>query len=187
MILICLQLLFNQIFAFLFCFSYCFISFLPPQSAAVALQGSWAQSQGRLQVPRWRDAPEEHTECCSPRFCTHQVSWHFPDLPAAHSFLLGLPPPQVLVHYFPKSSVWAYSLSISLQSCPLPSLLCSFHMFHLPSSFLISLGRISCRESTCYLWRQSRAKIWEGVVCPVPAGPASPHCCKQCLGCCSWK
>lgn len=185
MILICLQLLFNQIFAFLFCFSYCFISFLPPQSAAVALQGSWAQSQGRLQVPRWRDAPEEHTECCSPRFCTHQVSWHFPDLPAAHFFPLGLPPPQVLVHYFPKSSVWAYS--ISLQSCPLPSLLCSFHMFHLPSSFLISLGRISCRESTCYLWRQSRAKIWEGVVCPVPAGPASPHCCKQCLGCCSWK
>lgn len=38
----------------------------------------------------------------------------------------------------PTSSVWAYSHSVSLLSCSLALLLCSFHMFHLPSSFLIS-------------------------------------------------
>lgn len=98
-----------------------------------------AQSQGRLRVPRWRETPPEgHTKCCSPRFCTHQVSWHISDLPAARSSPLGLPPPHLLMQCFPLSSVWAPSLSVSLQSCPLLSLPCSsFHVFNLLSSFLI--------------------------------------------------
>lgn len=75
---------------------------------------------------------------------------------------------------------------------PSPFLFDPAHCHHCSVLFtcfisLLSLGSVSCQESTSYLWRQSRAKIWEGVECPVPAGPGSLHHCKQCLGCCSWK
>lgn len=71
-----------------------------------------------------------------------------------------------------------------LQSCPLPLLFCiRTIVFFSYVSFPLFIPHLSCQESIFYLWRESRAKIWEGVMCPVPAGPGAVHTVSSC----SWK
>lgn len=82
----------------LFFFSSFFLSFFlfKMEPLLCRVSSCYTQSEGRLRVPRWRETPlEGHIKCCSPRFCTHQVSSHLSDLPAAHSSPLGLLPPHL--------------------------------------------------------------------------------------------
>lgn len=157
-----------------------FLSF-PSQSRAVSLQGEWLL----------RSVPGEDGVSLVER-----CSW------GAHWVLLTqvLHTPDIFrTSQQPIPSHWGSSHPISwcttlinpvfehptpLQSCPLPLLFCiRTIVFFSYVSFPLFIPHLSCQESIFYLWRESRAKIWEGVMCPVPAGPGAVHTVSSC----SWK